>query len=1377
MASERLGIELFVNGASKFARDIGYVNASLNRYERAIRSAQSTAQSQANAELRLAQSRVASANRTADAVISALKRQTDAETKYGAMVDKETATIAKNSKAKIKQWQDELVVRQNTLSALISSGAPQSDISRQATLVSNAAKKIIEWQGKQAAGVRTLTAHTQQLATAENNIMNLSAKKVAAIQNLKKSYEEEAAATKKAAMVQQEFSQATTGLSGFLGALTGDFGSNITFSGQFSQALAKAGLQSAALSLGLDILKIGIDSVTFAIKFVVGAFNLLWGIFSKVVGTVWEMASAIGQRLWGALKSLVSFPFSLIKRGFDAIGGSIQRILEIALGMNLDRIIWGISQAFRDLTGTVFSAATNFQLLGIQLQGLIARELVDTKKVDSFKEGLEAAVPISKELFDWITKLAITSPFSVEDVNQVMLLASSYGFTIQESKKLTQSIVEFGAGMGLQGDVVRRIIENFGQMRAAGKLTGTELRDLARGAFIPISKILTETGKKFNLTGAEVKKLGATGQNLGEVWDKYVNEALKNGTPIDQIEGLDKALSGLPVDEFIQAFERFVGKDFQGAAERTSTSWATATSNIQDFIQSVIGMRILKPVIDVVSGRLSKFITALFTPEILAIADRWGKIFATITETLFGFSDSLGSTSSAISNFTSIAGDWATGFELALGIIQPKVSGVVTRKNGFVDEDTIIFPDINETAIKVRDKVLKIIQTIKDTFALGVRFIKDPFGTIKNEILPELMTKFGEFKDFIINSVLPSLSDFATGALDIFNQNMPPVVDWITTKLIGGFQSLKDWVDQNAGPGSIFSSFLTVVQDVLNVANKAVNVAPAQSGERKEKGAGTNNALTQLGADMDVLKSKVQDLVNNGLNTISTWVSANAPGLSPLMDLIKNMSNANWGEIVSGFHAFVIDVVALGHAADSILLLAEGIAKIFKFIFGLTAIGKGLENVTKFFGSEKGANLAETFTKGFDQAVAQWSSGKGSILDTMFKDTDPFGTTGKSGTSIWSSLFSGLGDATAAGTQSSIDEWGLYNQNVIQKANELNDVMVAHSIVPDMMTAITESISTSLTNLVTITMPPLWEQFKNIFDINAMRLLGVGLLNGLYQGLVMQLPVVIGLIKDLNIEGQVRDAIGRLNFNITIGVNGASATPIKKSGGSCFIAGTMVNGRYGPVAIERLRIGDEVMTYDENDMFYEFQKIVDTITNIRNDLVTIKTKASSITCSPNHRFLVKYIAWVEAKDLVPGTILTNISGSDEEVVSVENYSGEHTVYNLTVAVTHTYLVNGYVVHNAKVAQKGKGGPISAGTPYVVGDKGPEIIVPKVPGTVIPNSRILSQLASMRLNPVSVGNTSIASRSVSYTNNNQNFYGNQYFQMQQGSSFKDLFRQA
>ena len=49
------------------------------------------------------------------------------------------------------------------------------------------------------------------------------------------------------------------------------------------------------------------------------------------------------------------------------------------------------------------------------------------------------------------------------------------------------------------------------------------------------------------------------------------------------------------------------------------------------------------------------------------------------------------------------------------------------------------------------------------------------------------------------------------------------------------------------------------------------------------------------------------------------------------------------------------------------------------------------------------------------------------------------------------------------------------------------------------------------------------------------------------------------------------------------------------------------------------------------------------------------------------------------------------------------------------------------VNSASVAFKAEGGPVSANSPYVVGEVGPELFIPRTAGTIIPNNKIASEM--------------------------------------------------
>ncbi len=169
---------------------------------------------------------------------------------------------------------------------------------------------------------------------------------------------------------------------------------------------------------------------------------------------------------------------------------------------------------------------------------------------------------------------------------------------------------------------------------------------------------------------------------------------------------------------------------------------------------------------------------------------------------------------------------------------------------------------------------------------------------------------------------------------------------------------------------------------------------------------------------------------------------------------------------------------------------------------------------------------------------------------------------------------------------------------------------------------------------------------------------------------------------------------------------------------NCFVGNTLVNIPKGFRKIKDICIGDTVITYDEKTKEFKHGKVIDTMSSIRADLLTVKIWNRKIHCSPNHRFYTTR-GWVEAQNLL----------SDDKVlvmdygfipVKVSRYLGIHRVYNFTVEDYHTYLVYNCIVHNKKFAG---GGFPAVGRPAIVGENGPEMIVPRVPIQVIPNNQL------------------------------------------------------
>lgn len=141
-------------------------------------------------------------------------------------------------------------------------------------------------------------------------------------------------------------------------------------------------------------------------------------------------------------------------------------------------------------------------------------------------------------------------------------------------------------------------------------------------------------------------------------------------------------------------------------------------------------------------------------------------------------------------------------------------------------------------------------------------------------------------------------------------------------------------------------------------------------------------------------------------------------------------------------------------------------------------------------------------------------------------------------------------------------------------------------------------------------------------------------------------------------------------------------SPLLEGGGGaekgCFVAGTDVLVPGGSQDIEKLKIGDEVLTWKEGSP-NEFvkAKIKRISSHVVSGYFVVNNK---LRITMNHRLLVngtwKYAGEIEIGD----TLLTNDSVK-EKVVSLKFVSEWTLVYNIELDKYHTYFADGIYVHN------------------------------------------------------------------------------------------------
>ena len=145
--------------------------------------------------------------------------------------------------------------------------------------------------------------------------------------------------------------------------------------------------------------------------------------------------------------------------------------------------------------------------------------------------------------------------------------------------------------------------------------------------------------------------------------------------------------------------------------------------------------------------------------------------------------------------------------------------------------------------------------------------------------------------------------------------------------------------------------------------------------------------------------------------------------------------------------------------------------------------------------------------------------------------------------------------------------------------------------------------------------------------------------------------------------------------------------------GGCFPAGTRIATPKGPIAIESLASGDEVLAVTEQGL--TVRTTVKTVFVSKETLVTIKTSGGNLVTTAEHPVRLKEGVFKQAGNLHPGDhILKWKNGrlTAKTVRSVLLAEDEALVFDLQVGEPHTYVAEEIVVHN-----KG-GGCFPTGTP-------------------------------------------------------------------------------
>lgn len=475
----------------------------------------------------------------------------------------------------------------------------------------------------------------------------------------------------------------------------------------------------------------------------VGVEAVVEGLFSymsdmdKVQGKIDQLGGS-GTILGSIFESVTGF--------IGEFGREVLNVAEVALGVMLRDALEGIISAIGELISKIIEAGNEFQTLTLRLQGMNLNDL--TQSGTDFNTAMDESIKLTKEQLSWLQKLAAATPYDNTDISLTYSLARSYGFADKEARALTESTADFASSMGLTGDTLERIIRNFGQMKARGKITGTELRDLARGAFMPLDDIMTRIAKTMGITTNELSKL------------------------------ISKPGEGVSWKLFTDAFQQMVKEEprFSGASERMARTFKAASDNVMDLATSFGGLNIAMPILDALGGRIADFMDQFIK------SDETGQTFTELGQRFLDASIKVGDALSGI--VSDVLGLLPSSQTLAEGLVNAleSIAGWLTEnKETVVNGVRQIFQGFKDFAESDAVKnILRIFESLRSQlFDIDPRTHKTGWEELGNAF-------------FLLQVAIQPFLDF----LGISKMELPTVAG-LVDNLVKAITEISKWIYNN----------------------------------------------------------------------------------------------------------------------------------------------------------------------------------------------------------------------------------------------------------------------------------------------------------------------------------------------------------------------------------------------------------------------------------------------------------------------------------------------------------------------------------------------------------------------------------------------------
>jgi tape measure domain-containing protein len=311
---------------------------------------------------------------------------------------------------------------------------------------------------------------------------------------------------------------------------------------------------------------------------------------------------------------MATYNLDLIFKGHDQVSGvmggilgAFSRIGQIATGIIVSRVLWGIADGITSIGTAAIESTALVQRMQITLESLLTREVISKQFEDgtiaagAYQAALQSVQVPADVLMEKLAKLAILSPFTYEGVTQTFRQAMAFGFASDEAELFTKATLNMAAGIGADNDMLNRMAYNLAQIRLQGKVTALDIRQLALAGF-DLRSVLKYVGQQ----------MGVTVEN-----QKDFNEAIANGS--------------ITWQDFARLYAQYAETYFEGASERLARTLSGLKSTFQD-VFTLTMPKILGPAADVVTVFLNRILDDFMKLRDSGLLEEWGERIRASTE-------------------------------------------------------------------------------------------------------------------------------------------------------------------------------------------------------------------------------------------------------------------------------------------------------------------------------------------------------------------------------------------------------------------------------------------------------------------------------------------------------------------------------------------------------------------------------------------------------------------------------------------------------------------------------------------------------------------------------------------------------------------------